>query len=188
MARTPTVSEYSWWTTPPAPVATCSIEAVNVTPATYPLAAVKPGQTTKEQIRQILGSPDYVSEDEDYWYYDLPLAVDFFFEDEIVAVQCEFRRLGEILAWYGPPEQVIWELPKLKSDEAGERTYLLFPEPERFCSSIDRWIVDFNDSEDRFQCCYYTPESFDELGVKYPTEEEIEGYWIVKFAWPCTDF
>jgi hypothetical protein len=160
---------------------------VEVRPVAYPLASVQPGHTTEEQIEQMLGPPDQVFGDGDYWYYAFPMEADFVFRDEIVVEQCEFRRLEEVLAWYGTPEQVIWELPKLKFDEAAERTYLLFSEREGFCQT-EKWVANFQNDEARFYCCFYPPEEPDQVVAKYLTEEEVKSHWIVKVDWPCPDF
>jgi len=80
-----------------------------------------------------------------------------------MTAQFEYRTLNEIVAWYGVPVQVIWFLPKATFSEAGERTYLLFPERERYCET-DGWVNEFRASE-AFRCFLFSSERFDTIVV-----------------------
>ncbi|MCI0394705.1 MAG: hypothetical protein L0332_16625 [Chloroflexi bacterium] len=53
----------------------------------------------------------------------------FVFEDGILVDYTSPRtRLDEITAYYGPPAEVVWQIPKIGYHGSSPYTYLIFPE------------------------------------------------------------
>jgi hypothetical protein len=160
-------------------------------PTTHPFDGITPGQSTSEDVLNLLASPTEQRETNSIltWLYELPegpspLSV-YFRDDKVVRRNEPRARLGEIVAHYGVPTQIYWELPRFYFDESIPRTYLLYPEQGAFFVQEEQ-IVNFA-SDTIFRLSFIVAsDEFDNLLVQMGhvlKESDYEEY--VQLEWPC---
>jgi hypothetical protein len=172
---------------PPDPVvAYCDIESFSLTPTAYPLDQIVLGQTTQAEILALLGPPSeevFWARQTKWWYQ--PYQSWVVFQDEVVVEYSDPRRsLGEILAKYGPPNQIIWKLPKFDYHGAMELTYLLYPQ-EGVLFEADRQVLTFGLNTPFYASDVVEPSRFDSRIAEQEILIQTEWDWSVEVKWPC---
>jgi hypothetical protein len=162
-----------------------------IEPMFHPFDEIIPGQSTAEEVSDLLGLPFEEKElnNTPIWLYQMPEGpspLSIYFRDDTVVRRNEPRaRLGEIVAHYGVPTQIYWELPRFYFDESIPRTYLLYPEQGAFFVQEEQ-IVNFA-SDTIFRLSFIVaPDEFDNLLVQMGhvlKESDYEEY--VQLEWPC---
>ncbi|NIT56742.1 MAG: hypothetical protein GWN00_11060, partial [Aliifodinibius sp.] len=93
-------------------------------------------------------------------------------------------KLGEILAHYGPPDKVLWQLPSYDNDHPVEDTILLYPEHNGFFYGRDKVITFSPNSE--FHSLFFSSQE-DYLLYTSVNFETDRFELFIESAWPCDD-
>ncbi|MCI0561983.1 MAG: hypothetical protein L0332_28605 [Chloroflexi bacterium] len=153
---------------------------------TYPSDQLLIGKSTMSQVSELYGTPAYEGHGTYHttWRYpDYPF--EFVFEDGILVRHAAARtRLNEIIAYYGPPAEVIWQIPKIGYHGSSLYTYLIFPEQGAIFYTL-RQVTRFS-PQTRFEVSIIVAlEDFDFHLASFRLEEDTEHNRYIHFEWPC---
>jgi len=168
---------------------TCSLNLENVTAIPGITDEIIPGITTQNDVVTLLGSPsiETIWEGRTHWVFDAFDVYVLIEEGRVIERNAPWYRLDEIVVRYGPPEQVVWRVPKSAYHGAMYNTYLLYPtKGTMFISGSGELVSNFTNDElfgssyvaehDRYNQIVEAEEIF--------TDEFDEA---IVFDWPCAN-
>lgn len=126
----------------------CEESTISPVDRVYEGDQIVPGQSTKVDVLALLGEPYEISADgtEDWWLYR-SITVMFRTGGNVVTARRDPRhRLNEIVAKYGVPAQLVWQLPNFTGPHAISRTCLLYPQQGVFFVTEHKLTIFANDT------------------------------------------
>ena len=163
----------------------CDLQLLT-SPSGYTLDQIVLGQSVQEDVQTLLGEPEDQTEYQKlitWWWFEASYAWVTF--DNGLAIRREEPRflLGDIIAHYGAPTQVVWEIPAVDSSELWFSTILLYPEQGVIFTDESQTI--FFSSESSFPSgIVLLPSEFDKYLLEYQIVTSPY-YEYVTFPWPC---
>lgn len=153
-------------------------------------------QSTKEDLLALFGEPthqfpflNYDPDDpkslSETWFWSGEYQTWAGFRNNLVAIRNEPRSvLSEIIGYYGNPELVVWEIPKIFGHDMIVRTYLLYPQKGVFFENEGQ-IYQFFSETIIFNGTVVSISDFDYFRKLYGIMERTDLFHYVTFPWPC---
>jgi hypothetical protein len=162
-------------------------------PTAYVIDSIIPGQSTMQEVFELLGQPTRETEWEGKitWLYhsqESDNAVSFI-DETVVERDAARGKLSEIVSHYGVPEQIIWQVPIVQSHNSVTRTYLLYPQ-HGTVFGVDRQVVELTPNTTFFASFVVDPTRFGQLlldrsiYVEPPNNLHINSNYTI-LEWPC---
>jgi hypothetical protein len=164
----------------------CEGEFVDA-PNVYPGDNLVIGESTKSDVEALFGPPQEERESGlmTFWQYSNQPPAYFWFQDGLLESHEAARtQLGEIIAYYGPPAAVVWQIPKIDYHGASKYTFLIYSETGAIFYNFEQTVTftpetTFNISHIVSEANYYS------LLSNYISEEDTKFDRYIHFAWPC---
>lgn len=164
----------------------CNLQS-SISSQNYALDQIILKQSTQEDVRELLGEPEDTTVNQElttWWWFGENYAW-VTFRNEIAVRRAEPRfLLGEVVAHYGVPSEVVWRIPIVASDEIWFSTFLLYPE-QGILFEKENQVVQFSSDTSFPEGVIMFPSEFDD----YLKEKQIltSPYFKYEvFPWPCS--
>ena len=163
---------------------TCGIMAGEIETKEYWFEQMVPGESSIDDLRVLVDLSTKTPEFHGVWAYTSG-NVRFVFENGILVhrVEATYKQLGKIILQYGPPEQVVWHIPKTAYHLAKYDTYLLYPDMNAWFETENQ--VKYFYAETEFEYLTFTTPQLYEESIANFKPNQTDDYQI--FAWPCPD-